>query len=297
MDNNIININTIDYVSNTKTKNQHYIDESLVENKTYFEHVKSHITCSICEGLLNNPLICASCETPYCEKCILTWKEKNNSCPSRCTPPLVLKGIFRMLKNTLDEVKLKCKICTGSVSLSVYGDHLKQCSEKHKTVTCWNCESPMVKQIQLKMKESEYLSYVKKEDLETIRNKYEEEIKKQKETITNLTKDNDLLKAGRLVNNLDKDLINSQMNRTKQELDELSSENKELKSKFNETTRLVDDLKKQAKLAEEDMEILKRNNRLWEEGINEHIMQKAQLETLIRVREQKLKEIEGKISF
>ena len=126
----------------TTTKSIFYIDESIVENKTYFEHVKNHVMCTICEGLLNDAVICASCETPYCRNCIETWQLKNNSCPARCSPPLITKSIFRMLRNTLDEVKLKCKVNGCIVSQTNYGEHFKSCQEKNKAVTCWNCQNP-----------------------------------------------------------------------------------------------------------------------------------------------------------
>jgi len=275
-------------------KGSFYIDESLVQNKTYYEHVKTHVTCTICDGLLNDPVICSSCETPYCRNCIKTWQEKNNSCPARCSPPLIVKNIFRMLKNTLDEVKVKCKINDCIVSLTNYGDHVSQCAEINKVVTCWNCQNPKVKKSDLKMVEEDYKFVIDKaSNVEVLRLKYEDDDRRNKEIINHLTKENEILKAGRIVNNLDKDLRNTQMERTKKELEDLIAENKEIKGKFNDSTKMYDEALKTIAENEDKYQLMKRNNKIWEDGINEHIIQRAQLETMIRVREDKIKTIKG----
>jgi len=276
-------------------RGEFYIDESLVENKTYFEHVKSHVSCVICEGLLNDAVICSSCETPYCRNCILKWQEKNNSCPARCKPPLIVKDIFRMLKNAIDEVKIKCKINGCIISLTNIGEHLKKCAERNKAVKCWNCQNPKVKLSDLRIKEEDYKFVIDKaNDVEILRLKYEDEEHKDKETIKTLNKQIELLNAGRIVTDLDKNLINK-YERTKKELEDLYAENKEIKGKFNESTKLYDELKKTHEKTEEKMALLKRDNKIWEEGINEHIMQKASLETMIRVREEKINTIKGTV--
>ena len=269
-------------------RGEFYIDESLVENKTYFEHVKSHVSCVICEGLLNDAVICSSCETPYCRNCILKWQEKNNSCPARCKPPLIVKDIFRMLKNAIDEVKIKCKINGCIISLTNIGEHLKKCAERNKAVKCWNCQNPKVKLSDLRIKEEDYKFVIDKaNDVEILRLKYEDEEHKDKETIKTLNKQIELLNAGRIVTDLDKNLINK-YERTKKELKDLYAENKEIKGKF-------DKLKKTLEKTEEKMVLLKRDNKIWEKGINEHIMQKASLETMIRVHEDKINTIKGTV--
>ena len=56
------------------------IDESLVINKDYFNLMRDDLLCSICLGLLNNPVMCAMCETPYCKFCINCWVKKSKIC-------------------------------------------------------------------------------------------------------------------------------------------------------------------------------------------------------------------------
>ena len=61
------------------------IDESMIKNIQEYNLIKDEIICEICYGILINPKICQSCESVFCEKCINNWKNKNNSCPKRCT--------------------------------------------------------------------------------------------------------------------------------------------------------------------------------------------------------------------
>ena len=118
----------------------HFIDESLVINKTYYETLKSQLTCIICSGLLNNPLICSNCEIAYCQKCINTWIENNETCPMRC--PLnkcTIKEISRLMKNLMENTQLKCKFGC-EVSLLSYPEHIIKCETNHKDdITCKYC--------------------------------------------------------------------------------------------------------------------------------------------------------------
>ncbi len=136
------------------------LDESLVINKDYFEPLKDQLFCQICLGLLNNPVMCTFCETPYCSRCINQWKTKKNTCPSRCKK-IVLKEVPRLFKNMLDGLKLKCK--NGcEVSLLDYNNHIQHCEgiKKDKEVKCWNCSS-LVSVSKIVVTEEEYLSLKK----------------------------------------------------------------------------------------------------------------------------------------
>jgi len=136
------------------------IDDSMVVNKEYFEPLKDQLTCQICLGLLNNPVMCTSCETPFCLKCITQWKSKKNTCPSRC-PQIKIKEVPRLFKNMLDGLKLKCK--NGCVvSLLDYSNHVSHCDgNSKKEIKCWNCSSVVKK---LVMTEEQYKSF--KKDIE-----------------------------------------------------------------------------------------------------------------------------------
>jgi len=74
----------------------HFIDEDLVVNKTLFETIKHEVTCQICYVLLNNPILCSKCETPYCSECINKWKIKDNTC-------VMCKGDLYLIKTSIFE--------------------------------------------------------------------------------------------------------------------------------------------------------------------------------------------------
>jgi len=117
---------------------EHFIDESLVINKTYFDTLKSQLTCLICSGLLNTPLICSTCEIAYCQKCINIWIATNESCPMRC-PKFIIKDISRLMKNLMENTLLKCKFGC-EVSLLNYPEHIVICENLHKDdIICNKC--------------------------------------------------------------------------------------------------------------------------------------------------------------
>ena len=55
------------------------IDETQIENLTYYYENKKMLICSICNNLLNNPLACFDCKQVFCRKCINSSSEVNNS--------------------------------------------------------------------------------------------------------------------------------------------------------------------------------------------------------------------------
>ena len=113
------------------------IDETLILNRAYYEQLKDQLSCTICSRLLEDPLMCSVCETPFCGKCINDWLARDKSCPLRCENSQV-RELNRSLKKILDGLKLKCKY-NCEVSLLSYNSHVKSCEESKKEVPCWNC--------------------------------------------------------------------------------------------------------------------------------------------------------------
>ena len=144
------------------------IDESLIENKEYFNHVKDDIYCSICLGLLNDPKLCQKCETPFCKECINKWKEKNELCPNRCSS-IILVDIHRLLKNTLDKIKLNLS-CGCQISLLHYSTHKTPCSgviqntvDSAVCYKCLNLEGKISEMEDERQKNDERIHYLIKE--------------------------------------------------------------------------------------------------------------------------------------
>jgi len=159
-------------------KNDGALNESLVINKNFFNLMENDLTCTICMCLLNDPLMCTGCETPFCRKCIENWKTKNDSCPSRCKP-FLLKDISKTLKSLLDRVFLKCK--NGcSVSLLEFPKHQDTCNPENKEIKCFNCDSKLINTTQIKMSENQFLNLqIQLDELSILNTENQKEIKKK----------------------------------------------------------------------------------------------------------------------
>ena len=93
-----------------KSENNLIIDESMIKNMQEYNLIKDEVSCEICSGVLIKSKQCQSCESIYCEKCINEWKNKNNSCPKRCSK-IVLVDPPKLLKKLLDKISIQCSYC------------------------------------------------------------------------------------------------------------------------------------------------------------------------------------------
>ncbi len=172
-----------------KMNDKGIINESLIENKIYYEQLKEQLQCTLCHNLLNEPLMCSSCETPFCRQCINVRKVSNTVCPSNCANAVYVE-IPRLFRQLLDGLKLNCKYGC-KVSLLNYKQHIELCEIENKEVVCWNCEKVNIKQSELNVKEEDYLNLIK-ENKEVYK---KEKIinSRQKKKIENLENENNIL--------------------------------------------------------------------------------------------------------
>lgn len=89
------------------------LNPSEIVNPDFYNTVKDIVTCSICLGILIDPLSCNKCETSYCTKCLTNWKYniniKNNLlCPMKCSQNK-FNCPNRVLKNLLEKLEFSCK--------------------------------------------------------------------------------------------------------------------------------------------------------------------------------------------
>ena len=126
----------------------------------------AYIMCSICHGLVWDPVLCKNCENPFCRKCIKRWLDiMPDSCPYNC--PYEEKALGRLLINILGQIKIMCKYikfgcsevvkyeslkahqlnchfqskdchaCKQSFHVDTYADHDKTCDEIY--IFCSTC--------------------------------------------------------------------------------------------------------------------------------------------------------------
>ena len=108
--------------------------------------VNQELICTICFGVLEDPLEVPDCEHAFCKACIHTWLVDHQECPmSRCCSLTrnQLNQAPRILKNLLSELTIKCEYaavgCEGVVTLDQLQSHLSQCEHNPKRQV--SCES------------------------------------------------------------------------------------------------------------------------------------------------------------
>lgn len=132
------------------------IEEAIVNLEYYNLICKNQLLdCNICLGLLNDPIMCEQCQTPFCKTCITIWRSKNNKCPFGCTV-ISFVPITRSLKAVMDGLIIKCISCGNITSLYKYPEHKQQCFK----LSCFNCGSVVSKK-SLNIKEDESNRFVK----------------------------------------------------------------------------------------------------------------------------------------
>ena len=119
----------------------------MIKNIQEYNLIKDEITCEICYGLVIKPKICESCETVFCENCINNWKNKNNSCPKRCSK-FIIKDAPKIMKKLLDKLIIKCSFCQNEFNYQNYiYNHFPECYKKNRLVKCPFCSDCKIKYI------------------------------------------------------------------------------------------------------------------------------------------------------
>ena len=84
-----------------------FLEPDKVINQNYYNEIKDNIICSICQGILYNPVQCSKCQNCFCKKCIEKWKLQSNKCPFKCEKSVYKSN--RFITNILAKLIFKCK--------------------------------------------------------------------------------------------------------------------------------------------------------------------------------------------
>ena len=84
-----------------------------VENKEYFQNVKSVVLCNYCHSIVNQPFECLECQNVFCKNCALKLNEKDKGCPFKCKNFELRES--KLLKNILSALKFNCKNKCGKI--------------------------------------------------------------------------------------------------------------------------------------------------------------------------------------
>jgi len=100
--------------------------------------VDEELICSICSGVLEEPLQAPICEHAFCAACIQEWINQSPTCPvDRMTiTASQLKPVPRILKNLLSRLTINCTNaefgCNIYVKLDCLNQHLGDCEHNPK---------------------------------------------------------------------------------------------------------------------------------------------------------------------
>lgn len=101
--------------------------------------VDEELICTICAGVLEEPLQAAGCEHAFCRACITEWLSRQPTCPvdrSAITSPNNLRPVPRILKNLLSRLSISCDNaiygCTHILKLDTLTNHLEECEHNPK---------------------------------------------------------------------------------------------------------------------------------------------------------------------
>ena len=109
----------------------YFDDDCLIENE-YYNDIKDIIKCNYCSQILKEPMICLSCQLPFCKKCTKNAAKKKNIY-HKCKKPKYDEN--KNVINTMAKLKYLCKNCKMEIKKENIEEHLKVGCEKNENET------------------------------------------------------------------------------------------------------------------------------------------------------------------
>jgi len=243
------------------------INEDLIlpECSEYFIKIQANLICSLCKGIIIDPVSCKACSQAFCRACITKLINDNLKCINECFPIQINNEIEKSISIKLQKIKIKCYLCDVICTLYDYGKHLIICEEENKEILCWLCCKG-----KLLIKNQKYT----KEEIEKLQNDFillEDECKLEKEKcksleekyltlqsspsecqiclkVQNILKDYNL---NQLVKNEQMTNITIKLEKTEKDLSEIQEEKRLLDEKITEQNIYISKLEKERNNIEE----------------------------------------------
>ena len=109
---------------------EEYINDNTIIKDSVYETFKDQIHCEICNKIMIDPVICLTCQTKYCRKCIEKKIKENGTCTNNCQNPMI-KDVVES-NNYIKKFKFRCFKCFEEIKFDDIKNHSKSDCEKRK---------------------------------------------------------------------------------------------------------------------------------------------------------------------
>ena len=259
------------------------------ESREYFQkHFEKSMKCSICEGIIFDPVACNDCKEVFCKQCIQSKIYKNEKCPLEdCFPITVSVIIDEVFKKKFEKVKINCFYnCNSEINLLNYALHLQECEVEYKEIYCKFCRTGKIKEkiinevdLCLNLMEKDFINLV----IQVSDNK--NEIKEKTLEIERLKRDFDEKESSIL--NFDQNL--SKLTSHLQFLEVKLQDDKERKNYIQKSTEETED---KIKILEKELKLLSQNTN---NTISQHILENQ--ESLAQRLNEELKNLQSTLEL
>jgi hypothetical protein len=85
-----------------------FVDQSTIYNIQDFKLIENFSTCTICGGILWEPMQCSVCDNSFCKNCLNSWfkQSKQEICPFKCPKSSFKES--KLVKKMLSILKFNC---------------------------------------------------------------------------------------------------------------------------------------------------------------------------------------------
>ena len=110
---------------------EEYANNNTIVKDDLYNIFKDSVTCSLCNNILINPVMCMVCQNNFCKKCIDNRSLNNKNCPNGCNEPNYKDSIGK--KDILSKLKFNCVGCQNKIPYDEIVKHHEYCCPDKKS--------------------------------------------------------------------------------------------------------------------------------------------------------------------
>ncbi|XP_063702053.1 E3 ubiquitin-protein ligase NRDP1 [Culicoides brevitarsis] len=173
--------------------------------------VDIELICTICSGVLQDPMQATPCEHAFCRVCLDAWMQRQPTCPVDRNPisSVNLRTVPRILRNLLARLNIKCDNepygCSAILKLELLATHVQECEfNPKKPLPCEKGCGLVIPKDELKdhncVKELRLLVETQQQKLFDLKSEVTDQSRTISDLIRELTLFKDFMRAMRLQN-------------------------------------------------------------------------------------------------